>query len=117
MSDILFNKKSEREYDSSWGFKRAILGFDQYKQVEVVEVIMEKGQRTKKHYHSRVTEIFYIVSGTITARINDDAVTLSSGDLLVVPPNKKHQIIAGEDGAKIIAIKTPGDEEDRIFVE
>ncbi len=110
------NKKVDREYDSSWGYKRSILGFDQFKQVEIVEIIMERGQRTRKHYHSRVTEMFYVISGTITIGIDDDSMTLTKGDFLVVPPNRKHQITADEDGTAIIAVKTPGDEKDRIFL-
>jgi len=117
MSDIHLNKKIERKYDSSWGYKRTILGFDSLKQVEVVEIIMQRGQKTRKHYHSAVTEMFYVISGAITIRVESDNIYLTKGDFLIVPPNKKHQIEADEDGTMIVAIKTPGDEKDRIFLE
>ncbi|MCD6493044.1 MAG: cupin domain-containing protein [Archaeoglobaceae archaeon] len=117
MADVQVNKKESREYDSSWGYKRAVLGFDQLKQAEVVEIIMEKGQKTKAHYHTKVTEMFYVVSGEATILVEDEAKTLRQGDFLLLPPTKKHQIVANESGTLIVAVKTPGDEEDRIFLD
>ncbi len=117
MTELHLSKKVNRNYDSSWGYKRAILGFDQRKEVEVVEVIMKKGQKTRKHYHSYVTEMFYVVSGMATIKVNDESIKLPSGDFLKVTPSKKHQIVADEDETIIIAVKSPGDEKDRIFLE
>lgn len=117
MVDVQVNEKNNRKYDSTWGYKRAILGFDQLKQAEVVEIMMDKGQKTKAHYHSEVTEMFYVVSGEVTILVEDKANTLCKGDFLLLPPPIKHQIRANEDGTLIIAVKTPADEEDRTFLE
>ncbi len=113
----MINRADSREYSSPWGYSRAILGFSESKSVEVVEIVMKAGQKTKPHYHKEVEELFYLIDGSATIMVDGKPFNLTKGDFLAVIPPEKHQIIAGDRGVHIIAIKTPGSEEDRIFLE
>ena len=114
---VELNDFMKRRYEIPWGYKRAILGKDKEDRNEVVEIIMEKGDETKLHYHKETTEMFYIVCGSASIYVDNDLYKVSEGDFLKIKPYEKHKIVAGNNGVKIIAIKTPANEEDRIFLE
>ena len=109
-------KSEERSYSKPWRYERSIIYLPDDKSVEFVEINMKPHQETKPHYHKTVTEHFYIVGGSAKFIINDKEYNVSEGDFLVIKPLEKHKIIAGDEGVKILAIKKPGNEEDRIFV-
>jgi uncharacterized cupin superfamily protein len=44
------------------------------------------------HLHAAQWELYYILSGTATARINADTQTLRPGDVLLHPPGEAHQM-------------------------
>lgn len=44
----------------------------------------------EKHYHAQMTEIYLVASGKSTAVVNDQAVTLEAGDILVIAPGEVH---------------------------
>lgn len=48
------------------------------------------------HYHQN-PELFYILSGELEVRIDDQAFLMKSGDIILINANKRHQII-GSDG-------------------
>jgi mannose-6-phosphate isomerase-like protein (cupin superfamily) len=110
-------KLKERTYERPWGYNRSVLYLPDDKSVEFVEIDMAPGQETRPHYHERVTEHFYIVRGSAKFIINDRTYEVSEGDFVVVKPLERHKIVAGSEGVKILAVKKPGEEEDRIFVE
>lgn len=113
----VINKRETRRYDVPWGYRRSILGKDANELTEIVEIDMEKGQKTKLHYHEKIVEMFYLVKGNATVYVDDITYKLSEGDFLIVSPYEKHKIVAEDTGAKILAVKSPGMEEDRIFLE
>ncbi len=113
----IVNRFNNRKYSAPWGYDRAILGFSNSRSVEVVEIIMKSGQKTKPHYHKEVEELFYLIDGSATVIVEGEPIHLVKGDFLAVTPPEKHQIIAGDEGVHLIAIKTPGSEKDRIFLE
>lgn len=108
--------RSKRSYEAPWGYGRSILGFSEDGCVEVVEIVMQKGQRTRKHYHMEVTEMFYVASGSAKFFIDGVEYPVREGDFMVVHPGERHVIEAREEGSRIIALKIPGKEEDRYFV-
>jgi len=110
-----FNRVYNRIYLKPWGYKRSVL-IDNIRSIEAIEIIMKKGDETKLHYHNNVLEMFYIVSGEMRFYINDKEYKALEGDLIVVEPGEKHKIVADED-SRIFIIKTPANEEDRIFLE
>lgn len=61
------------------------------------------------HYHSRCTEIFFVLNGSLQVLTGDQVVTLHKGDFLAVPPQTPHAFgaAAGAD-ADVLVVFTPG---------
>jgi mannose-6-phosphate isomerase-like protein (cupin superfamily) len=61
------------------------------------------------HFHTRATETFFVLDGTLQVLAGEEIVTLRRGDLLVVPPHLPHAFApaAGEE-ADILVSFTPG---------
>ena len=111
----IINKVSDRIYNEPWGYKRSVLA-DNVESMEAIELIMKKDDKTKLHYHEKVTEIFYIASGRMIFLIDEKEYHVSEGDFIVIKPGESHKIIAETDG-RIFIVKTPPDETDRKFLE
>ncbi|WP_121003505.1 cupin domain-containing protein [Saccharothrix australiensis] len=61
------------------------------------------------HFHTRASELFFVLDGTLQVLLDQDVVTLERGDLLVVPPRVPHAFGAprGAD-ADVLFVFTPG---------
>jgi mannose-6-phosphate isomerase-like protein (cupin superfamily) len=61
------------------------------------------------HFHTRATEMFYVLSGTMRILLDDRVVTLGTGDFLNVPPTVPHAFApaVGEE-AEMLVVFTPG---------
>ena len=58
------------------------------------------------HAHKENEEIYYILSGKGSAVIEDEAVELSKGDWLMIPPASRRQLYASkEEGISYICIQ------------
>lgn len=63
----------------------------------------------KPHRHTRSSEMFYVLDGTVDLLVGEDVLTATTGDLVVVPPGSPHAFAAstGQDGELLVVI-TPG---------
>lgn len=57
-----------------------------------------------RHSHSETDEMFLVLSGSLTIRMEDGDVQLGPGQLYVVPRGVEHQPVSGE-GAEILIIE------------
>lgn len=53
---------------------------------------LEPGEFVATHYHPYSEEFFYLVSGTLTVRLDGEPVQLEPGESLMVPIGVKHRI-------------------------
>lgn len=61
------------------------------------------------HRHDHASELFYILDGAFDLLVDDDVLTATAGDLLVVPPGVAHAFAAHRGfAAKALVIATPG---------
>jgi len=63
-----------------------------------------KGEFTR-HRHLETDEVFLVLSGSLTIRLDDDEVTLGPGQLYVVPRGVHHQPVSVE-GADVVLIES-----------
>lgn len=75
--------------------------------VTVVEDTLKSGFHLVRHYHKKMTEIFYILEGEIEFKFDDETMIATSGMTLNIPPNIWHDVKC-ENGAKMITIFSPG---------
>jgi len=61
------------------------------------------------HFHTRATETFFVIDGTLRVLAGEEILTLHRGDLVVVPPHLPHAFApAPGEEADILVTFTPG---------
>jgi quercetin dioxygenase-like cupin family protein len=77
--------------------------------VTVVEDTLKPGFDLARHYHKKMTEIFYILDGEVAFKFDDgpEHVVCTPGMVVNVPPRVWHRVTS-KKGAKLITIFTPG---------
>jgi mannose-6-phosphate isomerase-like protein (cupin superfamily) len=68
-----------------------------------IRVVKTRGEFTR-HRHLETDEVFLVLSGSLTIRLDDDEVTLGPGQLHVVPRGVHHQPVSVE-GAEVVLIE------------
>ena len=81
------------------------------RRVSMVEDTMKPGFHLGRHYHKKMTEIFYILEGELTLIFDDGSVVASAGTTINVPPNVWHEA-KSENGARMLSIFSPAGFED-----
>src|SRR4051812_37511191 len=68
-----------------------------------VRVVRTRGEFTR-HSHPETDEVFLVLSGSLTIRMDAGDVTLGRGQLYVVPKGTPHQPFS-EDGAEVLLVE------------
>ena len=69
------------------------------------------------HKHAAQEEIYIVISGTATAKVEDETIELQQWDALRVDPDTMRGFEAGPDGVELIAVGGPvGDKNDAEIV-
>jgi quercetin dioxygenase-like cupin family protein len=77
--------------------------------VTVVEDTLKPGFDLARHYHKKMTEIFYLLEGEVSFLFDDspEAVIASTGMTISIPPLVWHRVTC-KGGAKLLTIFSPG---------
>ncbi|GGQ20190.1 cupin domain-containing protein [Streptomyces mutabilis] len=61
------------------------------------------------HFHTKATEMFFVLDGTMRILVNDEILILGKGDFLTVPPTVPHAFapVPGSE-AELLVVFTPG---------
>jgi mannose-6-phosphate isomerase-like protein (cupin superfamily) len=62
------------------------------------------------HTHSEQEEIYLVVSGSASVRLDDEVVELNEWDAVRIPPGTMRAFEGGPDGAEVIAFGAPSNE-------
>jgi mannose-6-phosphate isomerase-like protein (cupin superfamily) len=68
-----------------------------------IRVVKTRGEFTR-HSHPDTDEVFLVLRGSLTIRLDDEEVTLGPGQLFVVPRGVHHQPVS-ETGAEVILVE------------
>jgi len=68
---------------------------------------------TSVSYHKLAEEIYFVISGSGTALLNDVPHALKTGDFLRLPPGTTHGFITEEEPLVMLDIHSPGSRPDR----
>ncbi|WP_088283390.1 cupin domain-containing protein [Kineosporia sp. A_224] len=85
-------------FDETWS-PRTVSTVNDYD----VRVVHTRGEFTR-HSHPETDELFLVLSGSLTIRLDDGEVTLGPGQLYVVPRGVHHQPYA-PDGADVLLLE------------
>jgi quercetin dioxygenase-like cupin family protein len=76
--------------------------------ITVVEDTLKPGFHLARHFHKKMTEIFYVLEGEVTFNFDDESVVASRGMTINIPPNVIHEVIS-EEGGRLITVFSPGE--------
>ncbi|OPZ80512.1 MAG: Cupin domain protein [bacterium ADurb.Bin429] len=62
------------------------------------------GQANPRHSHPNCSEVLHVLQGTIVHTFGDEEVTMTTGDVITVPPNLNHNARNIGDDLAILAI-------------
>ena len=80
--------------------------------------LVEVKQDSERHYHRRLTEIYYVLSGDGQKEIDGELRALTPGDAVFIPPGIVHRAIPGTAPMTILNFVMPAfDPEDEWVVE
>jgi mannose-6-phosphate isomerase-like protein (cupin superfamily) len=85
-------------FDEAWS-PRTVAILNDYD----VRVVKTRGEFTK-HRHPDTDEVFLVLKGSLTIRLDEGDVTLGPGQLYVVPRGVQHQPIS-PDGAEVLLVE------------
>ncbi|MEV8317273.1 cupin domain-containing protein [Streptomyces sp. NPDC059900] len=61
------------------------------------------------HFHTKATELFFVISGSLRVLVGEEVVVLNGGDFLAVPPHTPHAFAAAPGcTADVLFVFTPG---------
>nr|WP_239069999.1 MULTISPECIES: cupin domain-containing protein [unclassified Streptomyces] len=61
------------------------------------------------HFHTRASELFFVIGGSLQVLVDDEVKILNEGDLLLVPPHTPHAFAAAPGAeADVLFVFTPG---------
>ena len=72
-------------------------------EVAVWRGVTEVGAASPPHTHDH-EEVLVVLAGSGSASLDDQRVEVSPGDVVIVPPNRLHQLFGPEDGEPLDAI-------------
>ena len=74
--------------------------------------------KTKKHYHKKLTEVYYVLKGKIAVEIDGQTENLETGSMIMIYPNTNHQArkVSEEPAEILVVCSPPWGEEDEILV-
>jgi mannose-6-phosphate isomerase-like protein (cupin superfamily) len=68
------------------------------------------------HRHSLAEEVFFVVAGSGRARLDDEVVEISAGDLLRIGPEVMRSFEGGEDGIEMVVFSQKNDADEAEIV-
>ena len=85
----------------------------------LAEAIVPAGSTTKRHYHGKSEELYYIIAGEGLMMLGDEQFTVTQGDTVCIPPKTEHCIQnSGEHELVILCCCSPAySHDDTVLLE
>jgi len=99
------------------GLMRKLTDSEDFKDMDFVHVTIKDS--TKRHYHKKLTEVYFVLKGSIDVEIDGKTEHLEKGLMIMIFPNTNHKAwkTSEEDAEILVACCPPWAEEDEILVE
>ncbi len=78
---------------------------------EICEERCPPGFKSRRHMHTQNHESFYVIEGGATFILGDETHQGTPGTLIHIPPGVPHQMIAGDEGVRVLMVYSPGETE------
>jgi len=74
----------------------------------LMEGVIRKGAEPPPHVHHREDESFFVLDGSLRARVGDDWLSATPGSLLFCPRDVPHFLVLETDEVRLLTLVTPG---------
>ena len=75
---------------------------------EICEEVCPAGFASRRHAHTQNHESFYVIEGSAAFHLGDETFQAVPGMLYHIPPGIPHQVVAGENGVRMLMVFSPG---------
>lgn len=99
------------------GLMRKLTDATDFKDMDFVHVTIIDS--TKRHYHKKLTEVYYVLKGEIDVEVDNKKERVKKDEMILIFPNINHKAWkTGKENAELlVACCPPWTEEDEILVE
>ena len=99
------------------GTMRELTSSKDFPGMDIVHVTI--GSETKRHYHKRLTEVYFVLKGSIVMEVDGKKEGLKEGGMVMIFPNTEHKAWKASKGsAEILVICCPPwTKEDEVLTE
>lgn len=114
---IVRKVKDSNPREITCGIMRDLTTSKDFESMDFVHVTISDS--TKKHYHKKLTEVYYVLNGSIDVELDGEIKHLDEGSLIMIFPNTEHKAwkTSEKDAEILVACSPPWSEEDEILVE
>ena len=81
----------------------------------LAEASLANGQSTRRHYHARSEEIYFVLEGTGELEVDGIVRRVATGDAALIPPGARHTIAASAALRFLCCCSPPYADEDTFF--
>lgn len=74
-------------------------------------------EKEKTHYHSKDSEYFYVLEGTLTVNVAGKDISISKGQCLETEPMELHKIVGISENVEYIIVRTNFLPAEKVVVE
>lgn len=117
MAYIIRKIKDGAPREITCGVMRKLTGPEDFQGMDLVHVTIK--DETKRHYHKKLTECYFVLKGSIVVEVDGKIENLEKGSLIMIYPNANHKAWkkSKEDAEILVACCPPWSEEDEIVIE
>jgi len=117
MPHLVRNIKEAEPKQITCGIMRKLTDEKDFKDMDIVHVTVKNS--TKKHYHRKLTEVYYVLKGSIDMEIDGKIKNLKKGHMIMIFPGTNHKAwkTSKYDAELLVICCPPWTEEDEILVE
>jgi quercetin dioxygenase-like cupin family protein len=83
----------------------------------LAEASLAPGQATQRHYHALTEEIYLLTAGGGVLEVDGESREVVAGDAVLLPPGAWHELVAGDDGARLLCMCAPPYSHDDTYFE
>jgi mannose-6-phosphate isomerase-like protein (cupin superfamily) len=109
----LVDKQSAEHY--SWGSGCDGWHLLKTPALSVIEERMPPGRSEVRHYHQKASQVFYVLSGSLSIEVDGEVFELNARQSLSVAAGKSHQVQnLSAENVELLVISHPPSHEDRV---
>ncbi len=114
---IVRKVKDAKPREITCGIMHSLTTPKDFKDMDFVHVTIT--DTTKRHYHKKLTEVYYVLKGSIDVELDGKTVHLEKDEMIMIFPNTHHKAwkTSSEDAKILVACCPPWSEEDEILSE